>query len=43
MISLAKARIIAEATAVLDDDRAAAAETLIAGQLAGRLPARSRR
>ena len=38
VISLAKARIIAEATAVLDDDRAAAAETLIAGQLAGKTP-----
>jgi hypothetical protein len=34
-ISLAKARIIAEATSVLDDERAAAAETMIAGQLAG--------
>src|SRR5712691_9306438 len=38
VISLAKARIIAEATAVLDDARAAAAETLIAGQLAGKTP-----
>ena len=38
VISLAKARIIAEATAVLDDERAAAAETLIAGDLAGRTP-----
>ncbi len=38
VISLTKARIIAEATAVLDDDRAAAAETLIAGQLAGKTP-----
>jgi hypothetical protein len=38
VISLAKARIIAEATAVLDDDRAAAAETLIAGDLAGKTP-----
>ena len=38
VISLAKTRIIAEATAVLDDDRAAAAETLIAGQLAGKTP-----
>ncbi len=38
VISLAKAKIIAEATAVLDDARAAAAETLIAGQLAGKTP-----
>ena len=38
VISVAKARIIYEATAVLDDDRAAAAETLIAGQLAGKTP-----
>ena len=38
VISLAKARIIAEATAVLDDARAAVAETMIAGQLAGRTP-----
>jgi hypothetical protein len=38
VISLAKARIIAEATAVLDDACAAAAETLIAGQLAGKTP-----
>ena len=38
VISLAKARIIAEATAVLDDKRAAAAETLIADQLAGQTP-----
>src|SRR5712691_9065653 len=38
VISVAKARIIAEATAVLDEDRAAAAETLIAGQLAGKTP-----
>ena len=38
VISLAKARIIAEATAVLDDALAAAAEALIAGQLAGRTP-----
>ena len=38
VISLAKARIIADATAVLDDDRAAAAETMIAGQLAGKTP-----
>ncbi|MGB6583196.1 MAG: hypothetical protein WBF34_35300, partial [Streptosporangiaceae bacterium] len=37
VISMAKARIIAEATAVLDDTRAAA-ETLIAGDLAGRTP-----
>ena len=38
VISLAKARIIAEATAVLDDRHAAAAETLIADQLAGQTP-----
>src|SRR6266699_2687962 len=38
VISLAKAKIIAEATAVPDDARAAAAETLIAGQLAGKTP-----
>ena len=38
VISLAKARIIAEAAAVLDDPRAAAAETLIADQLAGKTP-----
>ena len=38
VISLAKARIIAEATAVLDDALAAAAEALIVGQLAGRTP-----
>ena len=38
VISLAKVRIIAEATGVLDDDRAAAAETLIADQLAGKTP-----
>jgi hypothetical protein len=38
VISLVKARIIAEATAVLDDDRAAVAETLIADQLAGKTP-----
>ncbi len=38
VISLTKARIIAEATAVLDDERAAAAETLIADQLAGKTP-----
>src|SRR5580704_7204860 len=38
VISLAKARIIVEATAVLDDAHAAAAETLIAGQLAGKTP-----
>ncbi len=38
MISLAKARIIAGATAVLDDARAAMAETLIADQLAGKTP-----
>src|SRR5919108_1355235 len=38
VISLTKARIIAEATAVLDDRRAAAAETLIAGDLAGKTP-----
>lgn len=35
VISLSKARIIADATAVLDDARAAAAETLIADRLAG--------
>src|SRR6266446_221454 len=33
-----KAKIIAEATAVLDDGRAAAAETLVAGKLAGKTP-----
>ena len=38
VISLAKARIIHEATAVLDDAHAAVAETLIAGQLAGKTP-----
>ena len=38
VISLAKARIIAEATAVLDDAHAAVAETLIADQLAGKTP-----
>jgi hypothetical protein len=38
VISLAKARIIAEATAVLDDQGAAAAEALVAGQLAGQTP-----
>src|SRR5712691_11220628 len=38
VISLAKAKIIAEATAVLDDGRAAAAETLVAGRLAGKTP-----
>jgi len=38
VISLAKAKIIAEATAVLDDQHAAVAETLIAGQLAGKTP-----
>ena len=38
VISLAKAKIIHEATAVLDDRRAAAAETLIAGDLAGKTP-----
>src|SRR6266704_3346511 len=38
VISLAKAKITAEATAVPDDARAAAAETLIAGQLAGKTP-----
>ncbi len=38
VISLAKARIIAEATAVLDDAHAAAAEARIAGQLAGKTP-----
>ena len=38
VISLAKARIIAEATAVLDDALAAAAEALIASQLAGWTP-----
>jgi hypothetical protein len=36
VISLSKARIIAEATAVLDDKRAAAAEALIAHRLAGK-------
>jgi hypothetical protein len=36
VINVSKARIIAEATAVLDDARAAAAETLIAGRLAGK-------
>ena len=36
VISLAKARIIGEATAVLNDARAAAAETLIADRPAGR-------
>ena len=35
--------MIAEATAVLDDDRVAAAETLIAGQLAGKTADRSPR
>ncbi|HLI41711.1 MAG TPA: DUF222 domain-containing protein [Streptosporangiaceae bacterium] len=38
VISLTKARIIAEATAVLGDDQAAAAEALIAGRLDGRTP-----
>ena len=38
VISLAKARIIAEATAVLDDEHTAAAETLVADQLAGKTP-----
>ena len=38
VISLTKARIIAEAAAVLDDRHAAVAETLIAGQLAGKTP-----
>ena len=38
VISLAKARIIHEATAVLDDAHAAVAETLIADQLAGKTP-----
>jgi Domain of unknown function (DUF222) len=38
VISLAKARIIAEATAVLNDERAAVAETLIAGDLGGKTP-----
>ena len=38
VISLAKARIIHEATAVLDDKHAAVAETLIADQLAGKTP-----
>lgn len=38
VISLAKARIIAEAAAVLDDEHAAAAETLIADQLARKTP-----
>jgi hypothetical protein len=38
VISLAKAKIIAEAAAVLDDAHAAVAETLIADQLAGRTP-----
>ena len=38
VISLAKARIIHEATAVLDDAHAAAAEALVAGQLAGKTP-----
>jgi hypothetical protein len=38
VISLAKARIIHEVTAVLDDAHAAAAETLIASQLAGKTP-----
>jgi hypothetical protein len=38
VISLTKARIIAEATSVLDDERAAAAETLIAADLAGKTP-----
>ncbi len=38
VISLVKARIIAGATAVLDDARAAVAETLIADQLAGKTP-----
>ena len=36
VISLSKARIIDDATSVLTDERAAAAETLIAGRLAGR-------
>src|SRR5712691_1174661 len=39
VISLARARIIAEATAVLDDARAAAAETLIAGKTPGQVAA----
>jgi hypothetical protein len=38
IISLTKARIIADATSVLDDERAAAAETLVAGDLAGKTP-----
>ncbi len=38
VISLAKARIIHEATAVLDDAHASVAETLIADQLAGKTP-----
>jgi len=38
VISLAKAKIIAEATAVLDDEHAAVAETLVADQLAGKTP-----
>jgi hypothetical protein len=38
VISLTKARIIAVATAVLDDKQAAAAETMIADQLAGKTP-----
>ena len=38
VISLAKARIIAEATSVLDDAQAAAAEALIAGRWAGKTP-----
>ena len=38
VISLAKAKIIREATAVLDDTQAAVAETLIADQLAGKTP-----
>jgi uncharacterized protein DUF222 len=37
-LSLAKARIIAEATSVLDDGQAAAAEALIAGLWAGKTP-----
>jgi hypothetical protein len=38
VLSLAKARIIAEATSVLDDEQAAAAEALIAGRWAGKTP-----